>query len=382
MNAIMSCNKKMDPRSAKRTDFRNWFCSRPSSTRKTARPRVHCGRWPRLRLWRDERGGREGACWSLNACLRVEDLRLRASLAGPACRCRNRPPIPPNRPTFSTRPTPRRGPGVMLSHASLKSSLPWRTIAKTPTAASSSVPCSPSTAGKCAGPQLGTRVEPAPDQPLSAPAIASPHAGRVRHRDGDDWSWNDRKLGDRWRSRSISSRMKSEGIAWAGLSVRTVLSNGARELVGTEGEVVVKGRQLVLGCFKHPQVTAQAIDKDGSLHTGDVGFFDEKKRVTWLGRYADMCKCSGFDLASMEVDAFLDRHPSAAEVAALGRRGCGQWRSRSAFIVPNQDLPSITSISARSAPGKSHPARIRGRIFFRDELPKPASATCSCESSS
>src|SRR4029079_6261187 len=79
--------------------------------------------------------------------------------------------------------------------------------------------------------------------------------------------------------------------------------------------------------------TAEIIDSDGWLHTGDVGFFDEKKRMTWLGRNSDMYKCSGFNVASQEVEAFLSRHPDVAEVAVLGVPDAAKGEVGAAFLV-------------------------------------------------
>ncbi|MFZ5780163.1 MAG: class I adenylate-forming enzyme family protein [Pseudomonadota bacterium] len=167
--------------------------------------------------------------------------------------------------------------------------------------------------------------------------------------------------------------MLGEGVAWADVLVRTVLPDGSDAPSGGEGEIIVKGRQVMLGYFNLPEATANIIDRDGWLHTGDVGFFDEKKRLTWLGRNSDMYKCSGFNVSSQEVEAFLGRHPAVMEVAVLGVPDAAKGEVGAAFIVVKPGTTVDRSDIARFCSGKIASYKIPGHVFVRDGLPKTAS---------
>lgn len=167
--------------------------------------------------------------------------------------------------------------------------------------------------------------------------------------------------------------MLGEGVAWADVVVRTVLPDGTDAPPGVEGEIIVKGRQVMLGYFNLPEATANVIDSCGWLHTGDVGFFDEMKRLTWLGRNSDMYKCSGFNVASQEVEAFLGRHPGVAEVAVLGVPDASKGEVGAAFIVAKPGAAVDHAEVARFCAGKIASYKIPGHVFVWKELPKTVS---------
>lgn len=167
--------------------------------------------------------------------------------------------------------------------------------------------------------------------------------------------------------------MTNEGVAWSNVEVRTVLEDGRDAAPGQEGAILVRGPQVMMGYFGLREATAKAIDKDGWLHTGDVGFFDEKKRLTWLGRYTDMYKCSGFNVASQEVEAFLGRHPGVAEVAVLGVPDNSKGEVGAAFIVAKPGAAIDKAEIGKFCAGKIASYKVPGHVFVRESLPKTAS---------
>ncbi len=167
--------------------------------------------------------------------------------------------------------------------------------------------------------------------------------------------------------------MLGEGVPWADVVVRTVLPDGSDAPAGHEGAILVKGRQVMLGYFNMPAETAKAIDGDGWLHTGDVGVFDDRKRLTWLGRNSDMYKCSGFNVASQEVEAFLGRHPAVAEVAVLGVPDASKGEVGAAFIVVKPGAAVDRAEIIKFCTGKIASYKIPGHVFVRDRLPKTVS---------
>jgi fatty-acyl-CoA synthase/long-chain acyl-CoA synthetase len=85
-----------------------------------------------------------------------------------------------------------------------------------------------------------------------------------------------------------------------------------------DGEILVRGVSVCDGYYRDPEKNAQAFDADGWLHTGDRGALDADGRVKFLGRLKEMLKVGGENVAAVEVEAFLCRHPAVrlAEVVA------------------------------------------------------------------
>jgi acyl-CoA synthetase (AMP-forming)/AMP-acid ligase II len=88
---------------------------------------------------------------------------------------------------------------------------------------------------------------------------------------------------------------------------------------------VVRGYNVMLGYFDNPEATAEAIDADGWLHTGDVGVMDERGYLRITDRMKDLFIVGGFNCYPAEIEAALTAHPAIAQVAVIGvpdaRRG-------------------------------------------------------------
>jgi acyl-CoA synthetase (AMP-forming)/AMP-acid ligase II len=108
------------------------------------------------------------------------------------------------------------------------------------------------------------------------------------------------------------------GVPWPGLEVRTVDAAGAATAPGEPGEVVVRGETVMLGYLDDPDATAAAIDRDGWLHTGDLGSFDEDDHLRIVGRIKDMFIVGGFNAYPAEIENLLLRHPRIAQAAVVG----------------------------------------------------------------
>ena len=86
----------------------------------------------------------------------------------------------------------------------------------------------------------------------------------------------------------------------------------------TMGELCVRGYALMQGYYKRPDATAEAIDADGWLHTGDVATIRDDGSVRFMGRYKDMLKVGGENVDPTEVEAFLLEHPAVNKVQVIG----------------------------------------------------------------
>jgi acyl-CoA synthetase (AMP-forming)/AMP-acid ligase II len=116
-----------------------------------------------------------------------------------------------------------------------------------------------------------------------------------------------------------SLRTTRLGKPLPGLEVRIVAPDtGADVATGQRGEVLVRGYSLLEGYHKDPEKTAQAIDRDGWFHTGDIGSLDEHGTIMFHGRYKDMLKVGGENVAAAEIEALLGRHPAVRLAQVVG----------------------------------------------------------------
>jgi fatty-acyl-CoA synthase/long-chain acyl-CoA synthetase len=116
-----------------------------------------------------------------------------------------------------------------------------------------------------------------------------------------------------------SSRITRLGRPLPGLEVRIVAPDtGAEVATGARGEVLVRGYSLLEGYHKDAAKTAEAIDPQGWFHTGDIGSLDEHGTIMFHGRYKDMLKVGGENVAAAEIEALLARHPAVKLAQVVG----------------------------------------------------------------
>jgi HIP---CoA ligase len=137
--------------------------------------------------------------------------------------------------------------------------------------------------------------------------------------------------------------------------------------IADDGEVLVRGYGVMQGYLDDPAATAQAIDADGWLHTGDLGNFDKSGRLRIDGRKKDMFIVGGFNAYPAEIEGFMLEHPAVAQVAVIGVPDQRLGQVGKAFVVPKapvseQDL--IAWCRDRMAGYKSPQY-----VAFLDELP-------------
>ena len=87
---------------------------------------------------------------------------------------------------------------------------------------------------------------------------------------------------------------------------------------GVSGEICLRGFHVMQGYFNDPQATAQAIDAEGWLHTGDIGNLDVHGNLQITDRLKDMFIVGGFNCYPAEIEAGLIEHPAIAQVAVIG----------------------------------------------------------------
>ncbi len=109
----------------------------------------------------------------------------------------------------------------------------------------------------------------------------------------------------------------SIGMAFPGLEVEIMDDDNHILPYGERGEICVKGDAVMIGYLNKPEATAEAL-KDGWLHTGDMGYMDEKGYVYISGRKKEMINRGGENIYPREIEIPLEQHPKIAEAAVIG----------------------------------------------------------------
>ncbi len=103
-----------------------------------------------------------------------------------------------------------------------------------------------------------------------------------------------------------------------GVEVKVVDGDERALPPGEPGEILVRGFNVMKEYFADPAATAQAIDAEGWLRTGDIGFVGDDGNIRITDRKKDMYICGGFNVYPAEVEGIMLRHPSVAQVAVVG----------------------------------------------------------------
>ncbi|MCW7942393.1 AMP-dependent synthetase [Streptomyces hygroscopicus] len=144
--------------------------------------------------------------------------------------------------------------------------------------------------------------------------------------------------------------------------------------VGEAGEIAIRGPQVMKGYLGRPEATDAIIDRDGWLHTGDVGRVDADGWLFIVDRVKELIKYKGFQVAPAELEALLLTHPEIADAAVIGVHNDDSNEIPHAFVVRRPDADGLSAgevmmyVAERVAPYK----RIRG-VTFIDVVPRAAS---------
>jgi acyl-CoA synthetase (AMP-forming)/AMP-acid ligase II len=126
----------------------------------------------------------------------------------------------------------------------------------------------------------------------------------------------------------------TSGRAMEGVEVSIVDDEGDEVPRGEPGEVVVRGYNVMQGYFEDPEQTAEAIDADGWLHTGDIGVMDDEGNLKITDRVKDMFISGGFNAYPAEIESLMLAHPDRAQVAVVGVPDERMGEVGAAFVVP------------------------------------------------
>ena len=145
---------------------------------------------------------------------------------------------------------------------------------------------------------------------------------------------------------------------------------GVELRLSQEGEVQVRGPNVITGYLDRPEATAQAFTTDGWFDTGDLGEFDADGYLCLVGRSKELIITGGYNVYPREVEEALASHPAVREVAVVGRPS-EQWGEQvTAVVVIDQEV-GRDELRAHAAQSLA-PYKVPKAIEFAAELPRNA----------
>lgn len=176
--------------------------------------------------------------------------------------------------------------------------------------------------------------------------------------------------------RSLADLKGSAGLLLPGTEGKIVDPITGHDLPPSqEGELLVRGPQIMKGYYKNPEATSITINKEGWLHTGDIARFDGD----WLyitDRLKELIKYKGFQVPPAELEAIIASMPQVKDVIVIPVPDDEAGEVPRAYVVKRENAPPsfceedvVNFVYDSVAPHK----RLRGGVFFANEVPKSAS---------
>jgi long-chain acyl-CoA synthetase len=164
-------------------------------------------------------------------------------------------------------------------------------------------------------------------------------------------------------------RLSSVGVAHSVVEVRVVNEEGAALAAGEVGEICVRGDVVMKGYWNKPDATAAAF-KDGWLHTGDMGVFDQDGFLTLKDRVKDVIISGGSNIYPREVEEVLLIHENILEASVIGHPHPDWGEEVIAFVVSKDGSEISTADLERLCLENIARFKRPKRYFFLESLPK------------
>jgi len=167
----------------------------------------------------------------------------------------------------------------------------------------------------------------------------------------------------------------TEGRAVAGAEIRIVGPSGHIARTGEEGEVRVRGPQLMRG-YVGSTDTDQVLDSDGFFPTGDLGYLDDSGHVSITGRLKDVIIRNMENVSAREIEELLDAHSAVAEVAVVGLADPRTGERVCAVVVPadRANPPNLPELCAYLSAAGLSTRKLPEQLEIVDQLPRNAMA--------
>ena len=153
------------------------------------------------------------------------------------------------------------------------------------------------------------------------------------------------------------------------MEVKLVDEQGKTLGPGEEGELLVRGPQVMHGYWQRPEATAEALGAEGWFRTGDIAMWLDDGFIKICDRLKDMILVSGFNVYPNEVEAVVYTHPDVIECAAVGVADDKSGEAVKLFVVSTNaelDVDSLRSYCREQLTAYKVPKFIE----FREDLPK------------
>lgn len=150
---------------------------------------------------------------------------------------------------------------------------------------------------------------------------------------------------------------------------KVVDDEGNEQPVGEPGELCVKGPQVMKGYWQRPEATAETMDEDGWLKTGDMAVIMEDGYMKIVDRKKDMIIVSGFNVYPNEVEDVIASHPDILECAAIGIPDAKSSEVVKVFVVTNNKQLTVDDVK-EWARERLTAYKVPRLVEFRDDLPK------------
>ncbi|MCC8341564.1 long-chain-fatty-acid--CoA ligase FadD2 [Pseudomonas stutzeri] len=164
------------------------------------------------------------------------------------------------------------------------------------------------------------------------------------------------------------SRLGTVGLPVPGTTLKVIDDEGNALPLGERGELCVKGPQVMKGYWQRPEATAEVLDEEGWLRTGDIAVIDQDGFVSIVDRKKDLIIVSGFNVYPNEIEEVVMAHPKVAACAAIGVADEKSGEAVKLFVVPSD--PTLTQEELHAYCRENFTGYKMPRHYvFRDALP-------------
>ncbi len=174
---------------------------------------------------------------------------------------------------------------------------------------------------------------------------------------------------------TLEHRVNTVGTVQPHVEIKIVdPETGATQPVNVPGEICCRGYTVMKGYYKMPEETAKAIDKDGWLHSGDIGVVDEDGYYRITGRLKDMIIRGGENIYPREIEEFLMTNPRVEQCEVVGAPDKKYGEIVCAFVIPTKGVTDLTEDELRDyCRHRIAFYKTPAHFFIVDALPQTAS---------
>ena len=167
------------------------------------------------------------------------------------------------------------------------------------------------------------------------------------------------------------ARLGTVGIPVPGTAFKVIDDEGHEMPLGERGELCIKGPQVMKGYWQRPEATAETLDAEGWLKTGDIAVIDPDGFTRIVDRKKDMIIVSGFNVYPNEIEDVVMAHPKVANCAAIGVPDERSGEAVKLFVVPREQGISLEELKAYCKANFTG-YKVPKHIVLRESLPMTA----------